>query len=93
MELIKLRNISKSLMTNPYSFCAKTKKVKKIISKISFSAYEGENIAVVGPNGSGKTSLLKIIAGIIEIDKGELIFENNLKIAIINSNERSFFGD
>lgn len=43
---------------------------KDILKDISFSLYEGEWIAVVGANGSGKTSLSKIMAGITKPDSG-----------------------
>ena len=36
---------------------------KKIFEKISFSVHENDKIALIGKNGVGKSSLLKIIAG------------------------------
>ncbi len=41
-----------------------------VLDKVSFSLQRGEKLAVVGPNGIGKSTLLKIIAGQMEADAG-----------------------
>jgi ABC-type sulfate/molybdate transport systems ATPase subunit len=47
-----------------------------VLSNISFSQKRSEKIAIAGETGSGKTSLLKIIAGLIQPDQGEVVFNN-----------------
>lgn len=42
----------------------------KAISNVSFTLNEGDNIALIGENGAGKTSLLLAIVGILKLDKG-----------------------
>lgn len=51
-----------------------------ILDHISLSVSKNERIALVGKNGSGKTSLLKIIAGNLEFDEGQRTAINHLKI-------------
>ena len=46
-----------------------------VISNASFSALPGETIAFVGPSGEGKTTLLRIILGLVEPDSGNLMIE------------------
>lgn len=43
-----------------------------ILNNVNFSCYEGEKIAFIGSNGSGKSSLLKMIAGIYPPIKGKI---------------------
>jgi cobalt/nickel transport system ATP-binding protein len=43
----------------------------------SFSVAKGEKVALIGVNGSGKTSLLKLLDGLIFPQKGEILFEGN----------------
>ncbi len=43
---------------------------KKVLSKVSFSVLKGEKIIIVGPNGIGKSTLLKIILGKLAADQG-----------------------
>ncbi len=45
----------------------------RVLENITMEVYEGEVFAIVGPNGVGKTTLLKIIAGILRPDVGEVI--------------------
>jgi lipopolysaccharide transport system ATP-binding protein len=40
---------------------------------ISFSLYQGETLGIIGVNGAGKSTILKIIAGVIEATSGEII--------------------
>lgn len=48
---------------------------RKVFSRLSFDAASGEALAVVGPNGSGKTSLLRLIAGVLAPAGGSIVLE------------------
>ena len=48
---------------------------REVFSGLSFEATSGEALAVVGPNGSGKTSLLRLIAGLLAPARGSIILE------------------
>ena len=45
------------------------------LKDISFSLFSGESLGVLGPNGGGKSTLMKIIVGLLKADSGELFFE------------------
>ena len=47
----------------------------KVFSGLDFEAGTGEALAVVGPNGSGKTSLLRLIAGVLALAGGSIALE------------------
>ena len=63
---------------------------KPVVSRASFKAVPGETIAFIGPSGEGKTTLLRLILGLIEPDSGELTVETNdgQKISISESTRR-----
>lgn len=44
-----------------------------VVANVSFRAEAGETIAFVGPSGEGKTTLLRLILGLVDADSGELI--------------------
>lgn len=44
----------------------------QVLSEVSFPVYPGETVGIIGRNGAGKTSLLKLIAGIISADSGSI---------------------
>lgn len=46
---------------------------KKVIDDVSFKVEDGETLAIVGFSGSGKSTILKLICGLIEKDEGEII--------------------
>lgn len=54
--------------------------VRKIFDNASFYLQEGEKAGIIGINGTGKTTLLKIIAGIESPDTGSVIMANNLTV-------------
>ena len=54
---------------------------KCIISDFSIQIKRGDRIGIVGPNGIGKTTLLKILLGEIQPDSGEITLGSNLIIA------------
>ncbi|RKD96906.1 ABC-F family ATP-binding cassette domain-containing protein [Marinifilum flexuosum] len=53
---------------------------------ISFGVGQGQKIALIAKNGTGKTSLLNIIAGIDSQDFGDVIFRNDIKVAYLQQN-------
>jgi heme exporter protein A len=48
---------------------------REVFSGLDFETYSGEALAVTGPNGSGKTSLLRLIAGLLTIADGSIGLE------------------
>lgn len=50
---------------------------KSILKGINFSIKEGETIGIIGESGSGKTSLLKLIGGLLKPDRGTLVFDGS----------------
>ena len=48
---------------------------REVFSRLSFEASSGDALAVVGPNGSGKTSLLRLIAGVLAPAGGSIALE------------------
>ena len=46
-----------------------------VVVNATFKALPGETIAFVGPSGEGKTTLLRLILGLVEADSGELVIE------------------
>lgn len=49
-----------------------------VLKKVNLKLKEGEIISIVGKSGAGKTSLLRMIAGLLEPDSGEIYFQNQL---------------
>ncbi|MCH4897123.1 metal ABC transporter ATP-binding protein [Marinilabiliaceae bacterium JC040] len=64
-ELIELRNITAGYDNNI------------ILDSVNMKIHDNDFIGVIGPNGGGKTTLIKVILGIIKPMKGEIIFKNN----------------
>ena len=54
---------------------------KKLFEDINFEIKRGERVAIIGDNGTGKTTLLKIINGLLNPDTGEVIYGSNVSVA------------
>ena len=62
--MIKIENVTKEY-----------KKNKKVINDINLEIKDGEIFGFLGPNGAGKTTTIKMITGILEIDKGDILID------------------
>lgn len=71
MNLLTLENISKSYTE------------RMLFHHINLGINEGDKIGVIGINGTGKSTLLKIIAGLEETDEGTVIKNNKLRISYL----------
>ncbi|MEO3214399.1 ABC-F family ATP-binding cassette domain-containing protein, partial [Romboutsia sp. 1001216sp1] len=74
MNLMTLENICKS-----YS-------EKTLLENISFGINEGEKIGIIGVNGTGKSTLLKIIAGVEVPDSGTVTKANRVRVEYLPQN-------
>ena len=54
-----------------------------LLDRTAFSLESGERIGLIGRNGTGKSSLLKILAGLEKLDDGLLQYQQNLRIAYV----------
>ena len=71
MNLLTMENVSKSYTE------------RMLFDHISLGINEGDKIGVIGINGTGKSTLLKIIAGLEEADEGTVTKGNKLRIAYL----------
>ena len=53
---------------------------KKLIDDFSYNFLKGDRVGFIGPNGCGKSTLMKMIAGIISPDSGEVIIGQTVKM-------------
>ena len=74
MIFLQLENISKSFGE------------KLLFEGISFGVHKDQKIALIAKNGTGKSTLLKIIAGKESNDKGNIIFRNDLTYTYLDQN-------
>jgi phospholipid/cholesterol/gamma-HCH transport system ATP-binding protein len=61
--LIELKGVSKTFGTN------------KVLDNVDVTIYQGEAVGIIGPSGTGKSTILRVIAGLIAPDEGEIYIQ------------------
>lgn len=64
--LLELRDIHKSFGSNP------------VLNGVDLTVHTGEAIAIIGPSGTGKSTILRLICGLLAPDRGEVYINGNL---------------
>ncbi|KZV53738.1 ABC transporter F family member 5-like [Dorcoceras hygrometricum] len=62
---------------------------KQILRGLSFKIRHGEAVGIIGPSGTGKSTILKIIAGLLAPDKGEVLIRGRRRHGLICDEEIS----
>ena len=74
MSILNLEHVSKNLGG------------RVILDEASVGIEAGEKVGIIGVNGTGKSTLLSIVAKVMEPDEGEVIWENGLRISYLLQN-------
>ncbi|HEY4898132.1 MAG TPA: ABC-F family ATP-binding cassette domain-containing protein [Candidatus Nanopelagicaceae bacterium] len=77
MNLLNLESVSKAFDIRP------------LLDGVSLGVEQGERIGIVGRNGDGKSTLLKIMAGILEPDDGRVAKSNSVHIGILSQSDEA----
>ncbi|MCW6051577.1 ATP-binding cassette domain-containing protein [Microcoleus sp. A2-C5] len=70
--LIELKGVSKSFGENP------------ILDRVDLRIYRGEALAIIGPSGTGKSTILRIIAGLLAPDAGEVFVQGQRRVGWVD---------
>jgi len=73
--LIELRGVSKSFGD------------RQILKEINLTLYRGEALVIIGPSGTGKSTILRIIAGLLPIDGGEVWVKGKLRQGLVEDGQ------
>jgi putative ABC transport system ATP-binding protein len=73
--LIKLDRVTISYKVDRHARTNAGGKIFTPLSDVSLEVYEGEFLSISGPNGSGKTSLLKVMSGVMEPFEGKVSWQ------------------
>ena len=71
MELIRLQQACLAFGTNP------------ILDHADVSFFAGERVCLVGRNGAGKSTILKVLTGQQQLDDGQVVMENNVRLSTL----------
>lgn len=74
MNLLNVEKMSKSFTD------------KILFDKVTLGINEGDKIGIIGINGTGKSTLLKIIAGLVEVDEGSVVKGKTVRIEYLAQN-------
>ncbi|MCK5294769.1 MAG: ABC-F family ATP-binding cassette domain-containing protein, partial [Arcobacteraceae bacterium] len=72
MALIDLQKINKQF------------DIKTILKDVNFTLQEKQRVAIIGQNGQGKSTIMKVITKQIEVDSGEIAIDKSLKIEMLD---------
>jgi len=60
--------------------------MKQLLTDVNFYLNEGDKVGIIGINGTGKSTLLKVLAGAIEADEGRITRNPNVQIGYLSQN-------
>lgn len=83
--IIEFRNVSKIYKLNGKDKKKSENKMFYALKDVSFKIPAGEVVGILGTNGSGKSTMATILAGISEIDSGEMIVKGEQALIAINT--------
>lgn len=78
-RVLSVKNISKSFDG------------KKVLNNVSFDMYKGDKVGIIGKNGIGKSTLLKILMGIKKQDNGEFKFGERVQLGYYDQDHQNLF--
>lgn len=78
-NILEIKNIAKSFNE------------KQVLNNINFKLYKGEKVGIIGKNGIGKSTLLKIINGKIKADCGEIIKGSKVDIGYYDQDHQNLY--
>ncbi len=64
--------------------------INNVIDRLSFDLASGESMAISGPSGVGKSTLLNLLSGLDNVDKGKIWFDN-VELTRMPNKEKIFF--
>ena len=70
MPYIEVKNITKSFVDKGV--------ITKAVDRVDFNIYKGETLGLIGESGCGKSTVSKIIMGMLDADEGEILFQGKL---------------
>jgi len=65
----------------------------KVLDNVSFQIEAGERIAIIGPNGIGKTTLMRLLAGDLKPNKGEIKWVENAEVGYLPQDPQAEFAE
>lgn len=63
---------------------------KKLFENVNIKFLEGNTYGIIGANGAGKSTFLKILSGEIEASGGQIIIEKNRRISVLSQNHNAY---
>ncbi|WP_373438676.1 ATP-binding cassette domain-containing protein, partial [Metamycoplasma equirhinis] len=63
---------------------------KKLFSNVNLKFLPGNVYGIIGANGAGKSTFLKILSGEIEASEGQIIKEKNARMSVLSQNQNEF---